>query len=76
MIGSSKPSPEKPKSKERPVARRPKEVCRFELEYFKEYGYHVIGEVGKGGYGTVYIACRNNHKILYAVKMNFGTVRL
>lgn len=64
------------KSKERAPRRIATDVCRLELQYFKEHGYHAIGEVGKGGYGTVYIAHRSDQKVLYAIKMNFGTVRL
>jgi hypothetical protein len=26
----------------------------MELAYFKDYGYTPIGEIGKGGYGTVF----------------------
>jgi hypothetical protein len=31
----------------------------MELAYFKDYGYTPIGEIGKGGYGTVYLATRS-----------------
>lgn len=66
--------------RQRPKERRSRnhspEIPRLALQYFEEHGYHAIGVIGKGGYATVYIACRKNRNEYYAVKVNFGTVRL
>lgn len=66
----------KVKPKERQSRGKGVNQPRFELRYFDEHGYTIIGEVGKGGYGMVYVACRGGQDMLYAVKVNFGTVRM
>lgn len=38
-----------------------------DIEYIKNLGYNVVNQIGKGGYGTVYLAKKNKNK--YAIKM-------
>jgi serine/threonine protein kinase len=63
-------------SKRRQSINKGSNNLKMELSYFKDYGYIPIGEIGKGGYGTVYLATRLGKQTLYAIKLNIGIIKL